>query len=140
MTLKRSARSAFLILTCVSMASCPQPSALWILEGSTADDLVFVVGNHQGKESQLALGYLLVVQCGPGCTGERPRMWAIADPLADTVHPRASRVHYGTVPEGFVEEQPATPLVTGCYNASVEGTGRVRFCVDSSRAVVAVSP
>lgn len=119
----------------IAPSACPEESALWILDGSTPDSLVFGLGREPGKEESVDFGALLVEKCDSTCSGKKTRMWAIEDPPSDSVRAFASRVTYGVVPSGFVEDRPAEHLTVGCYLAAIMGTGSVRFCIESNRVI-----
>ena len=102
------------------LAACPQRTAVWIAEGSTARDLTFVLGQKEGRERRIQ-SYVRVDRCGPWYRDSA--MWIAS---ADT-----SRVTYGVTGPGATEQQPARPLVPGCYSVMTGGTGSVAFAVDS---------
>jgi hypothetical protein len=119
---------AALALFLLSLAACPQETAIWVAPGSTARDLTLVLGRKPGRERRIS-SYVRIDRCGEfariGYAYEA--MWIVG---VD-----ASRITYGHTGPAAVEQMKARPLVPGCYHATTSGTGEVAFTVDSAGAV-----
>ena len=113
------------------LAACPEPSAVWIEEGSTASHLVFGMASTRGGHGDFAFYYLRVSNCG-GPYMHEGAVWLISrhDGRAE-VH----RIVYGEPPPGFASEQGPKPLTPGCYAVKVDGTGSTTFDISASGAV-----
>lgn len=115
----RPIRSSLAILL-LTLAACPQKTAVWIAEGSTARELTLLFGEKKGRERRMSAS-VRVDRCGPWSRDSA--MWLVS---IDT-----SRVTYGVPGPGAQEEAPARPLEPGCYYAHMSGTGMVAFTIDS---------
>jgi hypothetical protein len=104
----------------LALAACPQRTAVWIAEGSTARDLTLVFGEKEGRERRMS-SFVRVDRCG--AWHRDSAMWILS---IDT-----SRVTYGVPGPGTSQQAEARPLTPGCYQASMSGTGSVGFTVDS---------
>jgi hypothetical protein len=117
---------------------CPQKTAIWVRPDSRPDSLVFGLGKARGHEEAFQFLILRVDHCeapGRGSYLATP-LWLIDDPLDGSVRePYPTRIRYGFAPPGFHEEAPAASLSPGCYVASIIGTGRTAFRVDSTGAI-----
>lgn len=111
-------------LLLIALAACPEKTAVWVAEGSTARDLTLVFGHTEGRERRMS-SIVRVDRCGPGDIDDA--LWIVS---IDT-----SRVTYGVPGPGAQPMAEARPLGPGCYHASMSGTGTVGFTVDSLGAV-----
>jgi hypothetical protein len=115
----------------VVLAGCPQKTAVWVGEGSTASKLAFRIAASRGGSDGVEIGVVRVEPCSGTGTGGGAA-WVIG-PKVGTA--RFSRVEYGSAPHGFVTEQGPIPLAPGCYRVIVSGTGRAEFQVSSDGSV-----
>jgi hypothetical protein len=122
-------RVALLLLAAVG--GCPQRTAVWVEQGSTAQHVVFGVADKRGGTRAVAVGVLRVQQCGGPTTGSGA--WWVVGPSAGTDSLR--QIVYGQTPAGWVSEQGPRALTPGCYEVEVSGTGTTRFAVDSAGRV-----
>lgn len=77
-----------------------------------------------------------VCNCETVCRGDSGFVWLVTlDTTFKGVPKWPSRVQYGVVPDGFVNEVEPRPLDQGCYRAWAGGTGGVSFEIDSSGGV-----
>ena len=119
----------------VCLVACPQELPVWIGPGSTTRDLVFVRGAEVGKEDSVAFVQFRVYTCAGG---DRPSgaVWGFElDSVRTSLLAFPSRIHYGAIPHGYVEEIAPKELLPGCYRATAGGAGFVEFEVDSAGAV-----
>lgn len=121
------------------LSACPEKTALWVLQGSVADHLVFAVGKEIGKEAPLtSFPGLWVQTCGSDGNPSRT-VWAI-EPQDSSEPPHPTRMTYGEPPQGYRSKVAAERLAAGCYDAEIMGTGSVRFVVHSNRTVTVDIP
>jgi len=136
----------------LALLGCPQRSAVWVRTPATTQHLVFELGHRRGKPDPIELWTLEVTECRTGGKPawrlainrallapdyERP-MWAV-DPSARRDY---AAVEYGRVPQGYVEESPATSLVSGrCYlvRTQAAGSGVTAFRVTGNGKVTELS-
>lgn len=114
-------------LLLIALAACPQKTAVWIADGSTARELTLVFGEKEGRERRMS-SFVRVDRCGPW--DRDSAMWMVS---VDT-----SRVTYGVPGPGTHQEAEARPLRPGCYYAHMSGTGSVAFRIDSLGGVTAL--
>ena len=113
------------------LASCPEVSAVWIEEGSTASHLVFGMASKRGGHGNFAFYGLRVSNCG-GPYIREGAVWLVLRGVGNEV---VHRIVYGEPPPGFVSEQGPKPLVPGCYAVTVDGTGSTTFDISATGAV-----
>lgn len=113
-----------LAILLLALAACPEKTAMWIAEGSTARELTLVFGETKGRERRMS-SFVRVDRCGPW--DRDSALWLVS---IDT-----SRLTYGVPGPGASQESEARPLGPGCYLAHMSGTGSVVFAVDSLGAV-----
>ncbi len=109
------------------LTACPQKTAVWVEEGSTAGHLVLGIGSRRGHPGDADIGVVRVYRCdrtsdGPGAS------WLVG-PMGRTE--QIKRLVYGETPSGFSSEQGPEPLTPGCYKVATSGTGTTGFTVDS---------
>jgi hypothetical protein len=127
--LRRTARSLAAVLIAAALAACPQKTAVWIPENSTAASLVFHLGQERGRLHDVALDVLRVRRCDDTSSGQfadSTSMWTL---YAVDRAPEVSRVRYGEIPQGFRSAVGPRALGPGCYTVHVSGTGSARFSV-----------
>ena len=106
--------------------ACPQVSTIWLEPGSTVTHLLFHIARSRGSDRPVAVGVFRVDRCKDPADYRSAGMWVIGGKKG-TVYQR--EVVYARLPDGFEENHPARPLTPGCYQATVSGTGRLRFNV-----------
>lgn len=111
----------------LALAGCPQRTAVWIAEGSTARELTLVFGKKEGRERRIQV-FVRVDRCGPWHRDSA--LWMVD---IDT-----SRVTYGVPGPGVHQHMEAQPLAPGCYEVMTTGTGGAIFTVDSLGTVAAL--
>jgi hypothetical protein len=133
----------------ILVVACRPRFALWIVEGSTTEQLVFGFGHTRSWDKPVELDEFDVTECRTGGN----TVWRVASHPAllvplhsrpmwdwDTIIQREhSRIVYGQPPTGFASAGPARVLERGtCYLARAEsyGTGLVAFRVDSAGRVI----
>lgn|SRR5690348_8138423 len=122
-----------LLIPSALLTACPHKTAVWTLQGSTADHLVFGVGEEVGKEKVLKSfpGLRVGVCDSTGAAGKD--VWLID--ANDNSSPSPTRVTYGEAPPGYHSKLAAEPLTPGCYQVEIQGTGFARFDVYADRRV-----
>jgi hypothetical protein len=132
-----SGRAGILTLLVCCAAGCrPQASVLWIEPNSTAEHLVFGIGETIGGQPVDQFGVLRVYGCDGPQVGTGA-MWVLAQVMEG---PPARRVAYGEPPPGYRSEQGPRPLVPGCYQAIATTGGIVEFYVLPTHAIREVEP
>lgn len=124
--LRALASSLLLILT-----ACPQRTAVWVDQGSTASHLVLRIADRRGGSGKVAIGVVRVYQCGGPSTGAGAA-WVVG-PQNGTAN--VQQIVYGETPPGFVSDQGPQPLKAGCYHVNVSGTGTTEFQVEANGTV-----
>jgi hypothetical protein len=130
------------LITLGLLASCSPRLYVWLLPGSTLQQLIFVFGDRSRRESPLAVERFELLTCderaatirAPGTrwTEDERAVWQLRAVTGTTA---LSRVGYGEVPAGF--HAPVSPGVLaagGCYFARVRagvGGGETVFRVNS---------
>jgi hypothetical protein len=114
----------------VGVAGCPKTVAVWIAPESRAEKVQFAFGREAGHERPVIVGVLRVNHCSRA-EDVSEALWLITSPSA-----RVTRVTYGQLPAGFVEEKAPEGLKPGCYVATISGSpGRVYFEIGPSGEV-----
>ncbi|HZG43524.1 MAG TPA: hypothetical protein VEY93_11210 [Longimicrobium sp.] len=110
------------------LGGCPQETAVWVAEGSTADELTLVFGRKRGRERPIS-SVVRVDRCDDANRDsyEGKALWIVS---VDT-----SRMTYGVTGPGVFAETKAAPLTPDCYFVSMSGTGSASFVVDSTGGV-----
>jgi hypothetical protein len=110
------------------LTGCPQETAVWIAEGSTAADLTLVFGRKRHRERRIS-AVVRVERCDDANRGsyDGKALWLVS---VDTSH-----ITYGVAGPGVSEEMKASPLTPDCYFVSMSGTGSTSFVVDSTGGV-----
>ncbi len=129
--LNRNRTFSLLMLLTPILAGCPQRSAVWIEQGSTATHLTLGLGKKRGTPGGADIGVIRVYRCDSPATGEGA-MWVVG-PSGGTNDVR--RIVYGETPPGFVSNQGPHPLTPGCYRVDVSGTGKTEFQVEKDGIV-----
>lgn len=136
-------KSLIVASTCLLVAGCPQETSIWIVPGSSADQLVFVLGEERGRSQPISTSLVRVDRCeAVADQGNYPSAteaaWFVEKEIGP--HVKLSQVTYGEVPQGYRETQPAEPLERpGCYLATISGTGAVGFEVDAQGKITEMS-
>lgn len=115
----------------LASTGCPQRTAVWVREGSTASNLVLQFGTDRRKLGGADIGVIRVYECGGSSTG-LGAMWVVG-PQGGTAELR--ELTYGLTPPGFTSDQGPQPLEPKCYRVDVSGTGKTEFVVDSAGRV-----
>jgi len=111
------------------LTACPQKTAIWISSETRPNQLVFGVGQERGRPGGVSIGVIRVDRCGgKDFPSYKDAMWVLGV-TAKTMDLR--RLVYGDSPTGFEASHGPLPLTEGCYEASLSGTGSLRFDVDS---------
>lgn len=101
------------IIICVALVSCQARPALWIVPGSTIDNLVFGVSEKKGIDASIVVEEIYVYRGRPGGS-EGPQyqsenlIWAAVKNDQEHGSP-LSRIRYGDTPKGLrviTEPQP----------------------------------
>jgi len=115
-----------------TLTGCPKKTAIWVLEGSTADDLTFGLGKDSGRIDGGVVKGIAVLPCGQAPENTPEFWWRIfADPSKRRVASPGT-VRYGVVPEDWIEYTKAKGLVAGDYEVFTDGTGSVFLSVDGA--------
>ena len=128
-------RTSLALFFVAASVGCPQKTAVWIAEGSTARDLVFQIGIVRGQPKAIQFYGMNVYLCASPDQPNKPSLWTVSAARGVLEQDYPTAITYGVVPSGFVEQVPAQTLTKGCYVAAIAGTGAVTFAVDSSGAV-----
>ena len=124
------------VLMLLLLTACPRRTAIWLVGQEAPGRPVFSVGETYGGRPTW-LGVLIVAPCERFDGTGRSALWML---VQDTTPSNViSRVTYGRVPVGYAATAPmstqrsrtavAAPLAAGCYIATTDGTGRVRFTI-----------
>lgn len=113
------------------LAACPQRTAVWVEDGSTANHLVLRIADRRGGSGAVAIGVVRVYECGWPATGGGAA-WVVG-PQNGTAN--VQQIVYGETPPGFVSDQGPHPLKPGCYRVDVSGTGKTEFQVEANGAI-----
>jgi hypothetical protein len=139
--MKRLFLCALLTLVLVPMQGCRRQYHVWIGSTSTTG-LEFGLGTQPGGGDHEALGFFAIdsVNCErPGFDWGNNRMWGFSAYTGDKTILSVSKVRYGAVPLGFIEDVPPRALSGGCFaaHASAERgySGYVYFRVDAQGRV-----
>jgi hypothetical protein len=109
-----------LLGTALFLTSCQQSLAIWLVPGSTADNLVLGISTSRDGDDQVRPEDIRVFPCdsihrysdGGSYPGIERAVWAAAASY-DALPPPTNRITYG---QGFGTQRPAQPLVKqGCY-------------------------
>lgn len=126
---------------CLLLAACPWQTEITVAPGSSADHLTFRVRSGGWIPRPISIGFLRVDACAvlyetPGISPPQDRAaWVLEARIGEAT--RLSEIHYGSVPEGYSETRPATPLqMPGCYVATISGTGVTAFTINESGRIV----
>ena len=119
------ARSAMLACGALVVLGCPQRTAVWLADGSTARRLVFRLSDERDGSRAVAVGGVRVDRCDREPTGEGAE-WLVG-PRNGTEPTR--ELTYGVAPPGWETDQGPRPLTPGCYQVTTSGTGRATFDV-----------
>jgi hypothetical protein len=102
--------------------------------------LIFVLGKEAGIEQPVAIDVMRIDRCvtKDGVSIDEGAWLLYGE---NGTGPKLSKIVYGQVPEGFVEQETAKPLERpGCYVGTVGGTEDFGFRIDSAGRVVEMSP
>jgi hypothetical protein len=125
-----------------SLLGCPRRTALWILGQEAPGRPVFGVGETVHGEPTY-LNYFFVAPCEGWDGTSRTKIWSVAQGSPSM---NLSRLTYGRAPDGYfvtgrggiavANPEVAPPLATGCYVASTDGRGQLRFHVGPDGSVL----
>ena len=127
-------KQGILLLASFALLGCPRRTEVWIVEGSTAENLVFGIGVHPGKERSIPFYSLVIAECNEHHSAV-PAVWSMQPIVGTEVAQYPSQVRYGASLDGFRQEGDSSGLPPGCYEASIGGSGRVVFSIDSVGAI-----
>jgi hypothetical protein len=108
------------IVSALLLTSCQQSLAIWVVQGSSADNLVLGLSTSRDGNEKVQPEDIRVFPCesihkqsdGGPYPGVDRAVWAAAAPY-DSLPPPTNRITYG---QGFGTQRPAQPLVKqGCY-------------------------
>ena len=127
-------RFIFLLVGAGLLLGCPREQlAVWIEESSTADSLVFGLGDrYRSGPPTRRLDFFRVHPCPEN------RVWqaAIWDITGATPNP-PSTILFGHVPEGYTEQVSAPdPILPGCYAVYTNDGIATRFEVSQTGGVI----
>lgn len=110
----------------VALLACPEQTAVWVEDGSTATHMVFGVGRYRDRRDPplTELPTFIVQRCTEP-EADDDVVWQIA--IDSSEAPVPSRIRYGEPPAGYVTKVGPRDLVPGCYDALTLGSGTVRF-------------
>lgn len=129
----RFSRPRAALLAALILMGCPEKSAVWIVDGSTATRLEFGIGRTRDDPRGFETDGIRVFRCDGPSAGEGA-VWAAS---VDTVGPGpVKRVVYGDPLPGWRSVQGPSPITPGCYRAAISGTGRTEFEVKPDGSVV----
>lgn len=129
--MKQVTAAGLCLLMSLTLTACPQRTAVWVRDGSTADNLVFQFGTSRGEPGGAQIGVVRVYHCDGPATG--PGAAWVVGPEGGTADVRELR--YGQTPAGFTSDQGPSRLEAGCYRVDVSGTGKTEFVIDSTGRV-----
>ncbi len=115
----------------VLLTACPQRTAVWIGDGSTASDVVFRIADKRDGNGDVAIGVVRVYACDGSDSGGGA-MW-VAGPQGGTVS--IHQIVYGELPPNWESDQGPKALTPGCYRVASSGTGRTEFVVGADGTV-----
>lgn len=117
-----SRRPVVACLAAACLLSCVRPYAVWLLPGARLAEPRFGLARQRGGSAILPLYAITVKRCfGQKYATADQAVWDVTDERAAN---RLPQVSYGTVPNGFTQRRPASPLEVGeCYAIDVEGPG-----------------
>jgi len=121
-------------LALLALTACPMKSAIWLMDGEEAGRPVFGVGASRDGRTIGELDVFRLEKCQRATGDSTTQVWAIRR-VMDVAPPR--QLAYGVVPRGYQQfEGGPSRLPAGCYDASVNETGRLRFIVGPDRRAV----
>jgi len=112
--------------------ACEEKTALWIIPGSTANQLEFGVSHRRGGTKPIEFQILNVHTC-PGASGQEVEYWVL---VADSSAVPSARIRYGVPPPGYRSLMGPLSIDPGCYHAAIAGTGRLQFEVGADGRVL----
>lgn len=119
------------LLSLFGILACPQKTAAWLAEGAPRGEPVFLLGEVLRQEKPVRFYVLNVYPCTLSGGSAEPSVWVVSETTGITRREYPTRIKYGEVPSGFVQQAPAKVLSAGCYVAATGGTGAVTFVVDT---------
>lgn len=105
---------------CILLGSCQRSLSMWVVPGSTSDDMVFGLAESREREEKVRPQSIMVFTCEEmkKGKGEMPSaahsLWHASAPTAASATP-ASRITYGRDEHGLTTLRGPSPLVAGCY-------------------------
>jgi hypothetical protein len=136
MAFRAKVRAAIAPLAMAALCGCPKRSAVWIADGARPGQPMFGVGAARHGRPLGQLLFLGVGKCdeydGTGPTA----VWFVS--LVEDVRAPRAIVFGDSVPRGYAVGKGPNRLEPGCYEARVDGSGRVRFVVREDGSSVEV--
>jgi hypothetical protein len=130
-------RLSLVLVAAVTVLGCPEQTAVWVEDGSTATDLIFGVGRYRdGRGPPLSNLPTLVVQRCTEPEADEDVVWQIA--IRDIEAPVPARIRYGEPPPGYYSMVGPGDLTPGCYEADILGSGRVGFAIAPDGSVTTI--
>lgn len=121
------------IVAILLVLGCP-PRAFVSVEGSSVEELTFVISASKNEEVPIGFGVLVVSTCGAdGRTGDNV-YWKIAEEDPSSKN-GVVRVRYGVTPSGFKQLVPPRAINKGCLDVTTLASGGVSFLVDDQGGV-----
>ncbi|MET0649143.1 MAG: hypothetical protein ABW208_21235 [Pyrinomonadaceae bacterium] len=107
------------------MGSCQYSLDLWVIPGSTAENLVFgFAGSRKGEEKvrpqSIRVFTCEAVKKAAGQPGEAEALWQAEVPQGGSAEP-VNRITYGRGEHGLETRRGPSPLAAGCYAAFAYG-------------------
>jgi hypothetical protein len=127
-------RLSVLLVGSLMVLACPERTAVWVEEGSTATNLLFGVARYRDRQGPpLSDLPTLIVQRCTEPEADEDVVWQIV--VGDSQPPVPTQIRYGEPPPGYRSRVAPRKLTPGCYLALILGSGRVTFEVASDGSV-----
>lgn len=132
MSMTARSKAALLLGLCAwaaLMGSCQYSLKLWVVPGSTAENLVFGFAESRGREEKVHLQSVQVFPCrslkksAGELTSETEVLWQAEVPAGATAS-LSNRIAYGRDEQGLRTIRGPAPLAAGCYAALAHGRDR----------------
>jgi hypothetical protein len=117
--IRKLSRAIAVTAAALTLASCQRSLAMWVIPGSTAENLIFGWSTTRNGDEKVFPSSIRVYPCDsisrrpnhsyyPGREGA---VWDASSPL-DAVVPSTNRLNYG---QGFAQSEAKPLAVPGCY-------------------------